>query len=356
MSKDHSDPAPVVLIVSEHEEFAAAASQQLAANDYTVLAQLPKEVPQTLRSEGCSPLIALVDCEAKTADGSPVRHAIQTALPNCQIVLICTLDQASAGAGLARSGVAWDYVLTDSVQDPNRLLLLVERAVRNHPPSESDPVAQYRQVLQALADMRNMLRGGSENPIAKLLNGLKFDAGSNPLDHDLLEAAAAGYEDCLPEFIAGRLRRLENQILLWGGEKPRLATGVSGSRILVVEDDAISGELAKYILERNGFQVVVAKTAVAAKEALSRTPPDLVLMDIHLGDANGLQLIKRLRAGSTCPDVPVVVTTSDRMRDTLLDAVDVNVQGYLLKPYQPSLLVEKVRAALEGPRAAAADA
>ena len=201
-------------------------------------------------------------------------------------------------------------------------------------------------MLQALADMRELLRDGSNNPIAKLLSGLKLDSSSNRLNSELLKDGAAGYEDWLPEFIAGRLRRLENQILLWGGERLSVAAALTSNRILVVEDEEISGELAKHILERHGFDVAVAKTAVAAKEALRKSPPDLVLMDIHLGDANGLQLIKRLRSGNICPNVPVIVTTSDRMRETLLDAVGVKVQGYLLKPYQPGLLVQKVTAVL----------
>jgi DNA-binding response OmpR family regulator len=346
MSDHQGNAAATVLIVSEHEEFTAAASRQLAANDYAVRVESPAEAAQTIGAKGCSPVAVVVDCDGKTADGSPLYGAARTAWPGCQIILICTLDQAPTGARLARCGEVGDYVLTDSVRDPHRLVLLIERAGAKVSTGQHDPAAQYQQVLQALGDMRELLKDGGKNPIARLLNGLKLDTSSNRLNGEPLAGPAAGYEDCLPEFIAGRLRRLENQILLWGGERLSVAAGLTSSRILVVEDDEISGELAKYILERHGFDVVVAKTAAAAKEVLKKSPPDLVLMDVHLGDANGLQLIKRLRSGSICPNVPVIVTTSDRMRETLLDAVDVNVQGYLLKPYQPGLLVQKVTAVL----------
>jgi len=335
-----------VLIVSDHEEFAAAASGQLAANGYAVRVETPAEASEVLLAKACCPPAALVDCDCQTAEGSPLRDAIRTTWPNCKLMLICTLDQAPTGARLARCGEVWDYVLTDAVRDPHRLVLLVERAGARLSTDQHNACGQYQQVLQALTDMRELFRDGSKNPIAKLLNGLKLDTSSKRLNGELLEGPAAGYEDCLPEFIAGRLRRLENQILVWGGERLSVAAGLTSSRILVVEDDEISGELAKYILEKHGFDVAVAKTAAAAKEALEKSPPDLVLMDVHLGDANGLQLIKRLRSGSICPNVPVIVTTSDRMRDTLFDAVDVNVQGYLLKPYQPGLLVQKVTAVL----------
>ena len=52
-------------------------------------------------------------------------------------------------------------------------------------------------------------------------------------------------------------------------------------------DEEISAELAKHILERHGFDVAVAKTAAAAKEALRKSPPDLVLMDLSLPDLDG---------------------------------------------------------------------
>ncbi len=355
MCEHHRNAAPVVLIVSEHEKFAATASQQLRAHDYDVRTLSPEEALEALRFEGGSPLVALVDCDAGTAAGSPLRHTIHAVSPDCQIILVCTLDQASTGARLTRSGDVRDYLLTDSVRDPDRVLLLVERAGAKRLTGRSETGAQYRKVLQALAEMRDVLRDGSKNLTAKPLDGLEFETSANRPNHDLRQEAAGGYEDSLVEFISAGLRRLESQILLLADEKPRVAAGSPSSRVLVVEDDTISGEMVKHILERNGFDVVVARTGMAAKEALSKLPPDLVLMDIHLDDANGLELIKRLRAGSTCPNVPVIVTTSDRMRDTVLDAAGVNVQGYLLKPYRPDLLVQKVKAVLATSKAEPSD-
>ena len=355
MGEHHRNAAPVVLIVSEHEKFAATASQQLRAHGYDVRTLSAEEALEALCFQGCFPLVALVDCHAGTAAGSPLHHTIHAVSPDCQIILVCTLDQASTAARLTRSGDVWDYLLTDSVQDPDRVLLLVERAGAKLPAGRNETGAQHQKVLQALAEMRDVLNDGSKNLTTKPLDGLEFETGANRPIHDLREEAPGGCRDSLVEFISGGLRRLESQILLLADEKPRVAAGLPSSRVLVVEDDTISGEMVKHILERNGFDVVVARTGMAAKESLSKLPPDLVLMDIHLDDANGLELIKRLRAGSTCPNVPVIVTTSDRMRDTVLDAADVNVQGYLLKPYRPGLLVQKVKAALATSKAESPD-
>jgi DNA-binding NarL/FixJ family response regulator len=70
-------------------------------------------------------------------------------------------------------------------------------------------------------------------------------------------------------------------------------------------------------------------------------------MDVHLGDVNGIELVKRMRRAHIGPDVPVIVVTSDRIRETVLDAMAADVQGYLLKPYEPRILADKVGAVLE---------
>jgi DNA-binding NarL/FixJ family response regulator len=69
-------------------------------------------------------------------------------------------------------------------------------------------------------------------------------------------------------------------------------------------------------------------------------------MDVHLGDANGLRLIEALRKSDGRSDVPVIVVSADGMRQTVCEAVSAEVQGYVRKPYDPALLVEKVKNAL----------
>ena len=72
---------------------------------------------------------------------------------------------------------------------------------------------------------------------------------------------------------------------------------------------------------------------------------------LHPGDANGIELVRMMRRRSICGDVPVIVVTGDRMRETLRDAMRADVQGYVLKPYEPHVLAEKVGAALKKSKA-----
>lgn len=119
-----------------------------------------------------------------------------------------------------------------------------------------------------------------------------------------------------------------------------------GGPILVVEDDEVSGELAKGILELNGFEVILARTLSDAKAAFVRHRPPLVLVDIHLGSDNGIDLVRAIRTKSTWPHTPIIMVSSDQHRRTVMDAGEAKVQGYLIKPYDPAALITRVQAAL----------
>lgn len=121
-------------------------------------------------------------------------------------------------------------------------------------------------------------------------------------------------------------------------------------RILVVDDDPISTDISRMILRYAGYMVDVAHTPEQARQLLYDNQPDLVLMDVHLENANGIQFVDTIRKGSVCPDVPVIIVTSDAMRDTLASAVDVSIQGYFIKPYDGKSLVEKIQTVLRDRR------
>lgn len=126
-------------------------------------------------------------------------------------------------------------------------------------------------------------------------------------------------------------------------------------RILIVDDDEICTDLAQTVLEKAGFIVDVAHNSESAFGILSQHRPDLILMDVHLGHANGIQLIAGLRKRELFADVPVLVVTSDRTRNSLVSAIDVEIQGYILKPYDSLYLIKKIRNVLRNYRSGISD-
>ncbi|WP_433306709.1 response regulator [Actinoplanes sp. CA-030573] len=117
---------------------------------------------------------------------------------------------------------------------------------------------------------------------------------------------------------------------------------MSAIRVLVVEDDRLIAEAhAAYTGRVEGFAVSgVAHTGRRAMASLRETPVDLVLLDLHLPDMNGLELCRALRAAGIATDVLVV--TSARDLAVVRAAVSLGVTHYLLKPFTFATFREKL--------------
>ncbi|SNS22549.1 Response regulator of citrate/malate metabolism [Geodermatophilus saharensis] len=118
-------------------------------------------------------------------------------------------------------------------------------------------------------------------------------------------------------------------------------------RVLVVEDEPVAAEAHRTYVDRTaGFgTVAVAGTGAAALDALARTPVDLVLLDLHLPDASGLELCRRIRGAGA--DVDVLAVTSARELATVRAAAVHGVVGYLLKPFTYPALRDRLVAYAE---------
>lgn len=104
--------------------------------------------------------------------------------------------------------------------------------------------------------------------------------------------------------------------------------------VLVVDDDFMVASIHTRFVERTpGFRVVgVAATGEAALAEVARLRPDLVLLDVHLPDVSGIEVLRRLRAAGD--PVGVVMVTAAREADTVRAAVAGGAAHYLVKPFE----------------------
>ncbi|WP_256795732.1 response regulator [Terrabacter sp. Ter38] len=114
--------------------------------------------------------------------------------------------------------------------------------------------------------------------------------------------------------------------------------------VLIVDDDFMVARIHRGFVERiDGFEVV--GTAQSGEEALALVEslrPDLVLLDLYLPDAFGLDVVTRLRAAGHACDVLVI--TAAKEADAVRGAVRQGVVGYLLKPFAFADLEQRLRA------------
>ena len=114
-------------------------------------------------------------------------------------------------------------------------------------------------------------------------------------------------------------------------------------RTLVVEDDALVAEVhASYVERVPGFVVAgVAHRATEALELLASRPVDLVLLDFHLPDVKGLDMLRALRARSAAP-VDVIAVTAARDPESIRQAIAHGVSQYLVKPFAFATFADKL--------------
>jgi DNA-binding response OmpR family regulator len=111
--------------------------------------------------------------------------------------------------------------------------------------------------------------------------------------------------------------------------------------ILVVDDEPKIAALARDYLEHAGFAVVTAADGRAALDAVGRSRPDLVVLDLGLPELDGLDVTRKIRRDSSLPIV--MLTARDDEIDKLL-GLELGADDYLTKPFSPRELVARVKA------------
>jgi adenylate cyclase len=118
------------------------------------------------------------------------------------------------------------------------------------------------------------------------------------------------------------------------------------ARILVVDDVADNVEILRMRLESLGYEVVTAGDGEEALAAVHADPPDLVLLDIMMPKIDGLEVVRRLKADTTLPFIPVVLVTAKAGPKDIIAGLDAGGDDYLTKPVDHGALVARVRAML----------
>jgi len=113
-------------------------------------------------------------------------------------------------------------------------------------------------------------------------------------------------------------------------------------RILVVEDNENNMYLISFILKKNGYEVIEARTGVQGLELAIKEKPDLIIMDIQLPDIDGLETTKRIRKSEGDGKIPIVALTSHAMVGDKERALAAGCTGYIEKPINPDTFMAEV--------------
>ena len=121
----------------------------------------------------------------------------------------------------------------------------------------------------------------------------------------------------------------------------------SPRHLLVVDDEPHIGLLLRPHLERHGYRVSLARTLADARRSLAGggAPPDGLLLDLHLPDGSGLDLLRELRDAARTRALPVMVLTAEGDERVLAEAERLGA-ALLTKPFSPKKLTARIAAML----------
>jgi len=113
-------------------------------------------------------------------------------------------------------------------------------------------------------------------------------------------------------------------------------------RILVVEDNETNMYLIRFILTKNGYEVLEAETGEKGVELALKEKPDLIIMDIQLPGIDGLEATKRIRESKAEGAVSIVALTSYAMAGDKEKSIAAGCTGYIEKPINPETFIAEI--------------
>lgn len=117
--------------------------------------------------------------------------------------------------------------------------------------------------------------------------------------------------------------------------------------LLIVEDDIEMRSMITDFLRHNGYKVSTASNKEEIYRIIKSNRIDLILLDVMLGNENGIEICKKLRSESNIPIIIISALSADNQK---MDGYEVGADDYITKPFNPKLLEARLKAVLKRAR------
>jgi len=319
------------------------------------------------------------------------RNARSIAKLQHRTILLCNKDEVRAAYALCRGGCFDDYVQYWPVTfDQPRLAMSVRLAARELAACRNggnDPrlgemaraVEQVQPIFDRALSHSDRYLIAADHAVRYLADGIGSamqDAASGLGDRLVAMKAGSGVirevkrhlgmlaeEKVLPQ-----VREAANAI---GPARESLAAAAAAVRpkldaarklagevasepptILIVEDEETQRRIYSHLLDRTRYNLAFASSGTEALKLATRRPPALILMDVMLPDLTGVEVTRRLKSSDTLAGVPVVMITGRSEREIVMQSLAAGAADFLVKPFTPQSLQQKVEQYID-PRVAA---
>lgn len=117
-------------------------------------------------------------------------------------------------------------------------------------------------------------------------------------------------------------------------------------KVLVVEDNFMNKVLVREILALHGYDIIEAKSGTEAIKTLNTHRPDIILMDIHLPEMDGITATRIIKSDERNRDIPVLALTASAMKGEEENLIAKGFDGYVAKPIDRKRLLETISESL----------
>lgn len=111
-------------------------------------------------------------------------------------------------------------------------------------------------------------------------------------------------------------------------------------KVLLIEDDPTMVSLLETLLEFEGFEVKILKDYSSILEHVVKESPDLILMDVHLKEADGLEVLAKMKNDHNLKKVKVIMASG---MDYEKQSIQIGANDFIQKPFMPDELVLKIK-------------
>lgn len=297
-------------------------------------------------------------------------------------LLLCMLDETRDAYRRCRDGVFDDYVqFWPFNHDALTLPMAVHRALHalegRHLATATATIAvQARRIGELEALLQAQLEIGSRrahklaqagdaarSEIGAVFRGLGDRLAADGLGGAVAVRDAARVRHALQEVddgavqpALGRMQQAIAPVEQWmAGLAAELVVPLAAARaiaeqarllpktVLVVDDDRFVARALQQIIADAAFDVQCASTAAEAMRLLGLRAPDLILLDVDLPDASGIDMLRQLKAHGTLSGVPVVMLTGRSEKEIIVQSMAAGARDFIVKPFDRDSLLKKVQ-------------
>jgi PAS domain S-box-containing protein len=229
---------------------------------------------------------------------------------------------------------AWSDVLIVALQlqdmDAHQLIARLEKECAH---GELPPVIVVAEVIQSYVEHEHLMRANDVLLVQPVTSSVLFNA---------VNAAVSKLPDSLERVLQST--NFDELSAQW----------LAGVRVLVVDDSDINLEVAQRILERQGASVSTCSDGLAALEHVRAHPHllDIVLMDVQMPVLDGNEATRRIRSELQLNLLPIVALTAGALVGERQRALEAGMNDFVSKPFDPQVLIRKVRRLVETARGA----